>query len=267
MNLEKFKEYLILEGLSRYSVINYISSIKMIAKYIDIENLCQEKVNEYFVNLEGEEATQNQRRKALLKFIAYNKLDIKVPKFKRVEQSIPDYFSEEYFLNEIVSLIDMLFKNEIEVKCIFYLMFYTGLRIGEILNLKKSDFNLKEQKINIQKRKAKNPIVIYYPKELNSLIELQFDNTPEQEKMFELSSSSIRKYCKNLNQNLDKKIHPHMFRHSFAVMFLKKGGDISVLKELLGHKCLQSTLIYTKMTNEDIEKEYRKYIKIKRSPK
>ena len=126
---------------------------------------------------------------------------------------------------------------------------------------------MKEQKINIQKRKAKNPIVIYYPEEMKDLIQLYFDSCPEQESVFDFTNSALQYYYEKLNQNLEKKINPHMFRHSFAVMFLKKGGDISILKELLGHKCLQSTLIYAKMTDEDIEKEYRKIIKIKRSPR
>ena len=70
--------------------------------------------------------------------------------------------------------------------------------------------------------------------------------------MFNISKDRIIKICKILSAKLDKKRTPHTFRHSFAVMFLKNGGDISVLKELLGHKNLQSTLNLEPQSNSHL---------------
>ena len=111
------------------------------------------------------------------------------------------------------------------------------------------------------------PIVIYFPTSLKDLAVAHFNLYPESETVFDMTSDNIYRYCRTLSDDLKKHISPHTFRHSFAVMSLKKGMDVTVLKKLLGHKNLQSTMIYTEMTKEDIEREYRKHITIKRRGK
>lgn len=265
--LIKFKERLILDGFAKKTVKTYISCINRLSSKIDFGNLCQEKVNQFFLNLENPVNTINQYKKALIKWVKIFELDIKIPKFKQAEHTIPEYFSEDYFLNEIVPSFSILFKDDIKVRCLFYLMFYTGLRVGEIANLKKKDFDLKNKRINIQKRKAKNPIVVFYPKEMADLIELHFNNSAEYEDLFNFSEGAIGYYCKVLSENLNKHIHPHMWRHSFSIAYLKKGGKGKNLQSLLGHKSRTSTAIYEQMSDTDREEEFRKVMKIKRKPK
>lgn len=265
--IKEFTNYLTLENLSRNSVKTYINYIVNFSKKVDIENLTQENINEFFLSLNCPVNTVNQYKKTLLQFLKFRKLELQIPKMKQAEQKLPEYFDENYFLNEIIPCVDDIYRDELKIRCLFFLMFYTGLRVGEISRLKKADFDLQNKRIKIQHRKAKNPIIIYYPEEINDLIEVYFTTIPDKESVFNCSEANINYICKRLSDNINKRISPHTFRHSFAVMFLKKGGDISVLKELLGHKSLISTLIYTKMTNEDIENEYRKLIKIDRRPR
>ena len=269
--IKEWENQLVFDGLSKKTVKLYINIIKNIVnKYnIDINNLNNEIIVDLILKIREKlsDNSVNIYIITLKKWKAYTKQEYDLPKLKSVEAEIPEYFTEDYFLNEIAPAIKILFREEIKIKTLFYLLFYTGLRVGELCNLKKTDFNLKECSINIQKRKSKNPIVVYYPKSLNDILELHFTNNPEDEKVFNIDSACVTYYCNILSKNLNKKLYPHLFRHSFAIMFLRKGGDISVLKELLGHKDLNSTLIYTKMNKSDIEKEYRKRITIKRRPK
>ena len=265
--INKFREELILEGRAKKTIKTYISCLNVISNKLNLSSLTQEKVNKYFVEIEAPANTVNQHKKALIKLVKILKLDVRIPKFIQAENSIPEYFDEDYFLNEIVPAIGFLFDDEIRIRCLFYLMFYTGLRVGEIANLKKVDFDLVNKKINIQKRKAKNPIIVFYPKDMAELIELQFDMHPEDEKIFNCSDDSVRYYCNVLSKNLEKHITPHTFRHSFAVSYLKKGGSSKNLQTLLGHKCRVATDIYMQMTDEDREIEYRKIMKIKRRNK
>ena len=269
--MNKFKEKLIFDGSAGNTVKKYISIMTLIQnKYnIDIYSLNNEVITNLILKFRNKfsKSTINTYVAVLNKWKEYTKQEYDLPKRINPEIAIPEYFTEDYFLDEISSVIKKIFNNEIKIKVILYLLFYTGLRVGELSNLKKTDFNLKECSINIQKRKSKNPIVVYYPKSLNDILELHFTNYPDNNKVFDMQTQQINYYCRVLSKNLNKRIYPHLFRHSFAVMFLRKGGDISVLKELLGHKDLNSTLIYTKMNKSDIEKEYRKRITIKRRPK
>jgi len=210
--LNKFKEQMILDGLAKKTIKSYISCINLLTDKMDFNNLSQEDVNQFFINLENPLNTINQYKKALIKWVRIFELDIKIPKFKQAERKIPNYFSEDFFLSEIIPSVDMLFKDDIKVRCLFYLMFYTGLRVGEIANLKKQDFDLKNKRINIQKRKAKNPIVVFYPNQMADLIQLYFDNTAGED-VFGFTDGTVRYYCKILSENLNKHIHPHTFRH------------------------------------------------------
>jgi len=264
--LIKFKESLILDGLAKKTIRAYISCINTLSNNINFDEINQEKVNQFFLNLEAPDNTVNQYKKALIKWIKVFELDIHVPKFKQAEHKIPEYFNEDYFLDDIIPAIDILFQDEIKVRCLFYLMFYTGLRVGEIASLKKKDFDLKNKRINIQKRKAKNPIVVFYPQQMSDLIELHFNNTAGNEDVFNIKEEAISYYCKVLSENLNTHITPHTFRHSFSITYLKKGGNSKNLQGLLGHKSRVSTSIYEQMSDDDREKEFRKVMKIKRKP-
>lgn len=265
--LLKFKESLILDGLAKKTIKAYISCINTLSSKVNFDNVSQEEVNQFFLSLEVPINTANQYKKALIKWIKVFKLDIQVPKFKATEETIPEYFSEDYFLDELIPSIEILFRDELKIRCLFYLMFYTGLRVGEIANLKKKDFDLKNKRINIQKRKAKNPIVVFYPQQMSDLIGLHFNNTADDEDVFNMKEEAISYYCKVISENLDKHITPHTFRHSFAVTYLQKKGSPKNLQTLLGHKSRVATDIYMKMTDKDREAEFRKVMHIKRSPK
>jgi len=265
--LDKLREKLILEGKAKKTINSYIACLNTISESIDIKNLTQDDINNYFLNLQAPDNTINQHKKALIKLIKAFDLGLEIPKFHKAVNPIPEYFDEDFFFEKLVPAIDNLFEDTIKVKCLFYVLFYTGLRVSEIVNLKKSDFDLKNLSIKIQNRKARNPIVVYYPKGMADLVEVQFDMHPEDEKIFEFTSNGVRYYCDILSENLEKHITPHTFRHSFAVNYLKRGGGSKNLQSLLGHRSGTSTAIYMQMTDKDREAEYRKTMQIIRRPK
>ena len=262
--LNKFREFLILQGLSQNTVKDYMIYIRKLNRELDLEHLTQDNLNSYLVKMKEEnksESSINQYKKAFLKWIAFTKQDIEVPKFIQPERKIPEYFDEKYFLEEIIPTIEFIASDVAKIKTIFYFMFYVGLRVGEIARLKREDFDFEKREVKIHKRKAKNPKIFKFSKTVGNLVEAYFEAYEITETLFDVSEKVIEYYCRKIGENIGKRIHPHMFRHSFAVMFIKAGGSETTLQKLLGHKSRNSTAIYSELTDEDVKAEYDKYIK------
>lgn len=261
--LNKFKEFLILKDLSKNTIVNYMSSIRNINKELNLESLTQENLNTYLVKVKTEKSksSMNQYKKALIKWVEFTKQDVEIPKFDVIKPDAPEYFSEKYFLEDIMPTVEVIFNDVAKVKTLFYLMFYVGLRVGEIARVKREDFNLEEREVKIHNRKEGDWKVFRFTKIVANLLEAYFDTYEIKETVFDVSEETIQYYCRKISENNGKRIHPHMFRHSFSVMFLKNGGSEANLQKLLGHKSRRSTAIYSELTDEDIKDEYDKYIK------
>ena len=78
--------------------------------------------------------------------------------------------------------------------------------------------------------------------------------------MFDVTDRMARNYVKELARmaGVNKRVTNHLLRHSFAVNFLKKGGNIEHLKKLLGHSNLNTTMRYLKFTDNDLKEQYEK---------
>lgn len=152
-------------------------------------------------------------------------------------------------------------------KLVLELLYGTGIRLSELIHLKKSDINLKEGLIKVLGKRNKERI-IPLPAELISVID---DYTISREKAlgeytgddFLVVTDKGRKtypmyIYRIVNRFLalfttaDKK-SPHVLRHTFATHLLNKGADLNAIKDLLGHSSLASTQVYTHNTIEKLK--------------
>ena len=139
-------------------------------------------------------------------------------------------------------------------------LYYAGLRLDEVRNLKWQDIDFDRGIIHVKTAKGEKERVVFLHSKLKEMLEIYGAN--KQGLVF--ISQRGRKYNKRTIQQIvknaarkagiKKKVTPHTLRHSFATHLLEAGVDIRYIQQLLGHKSLRTTQIYTHVANKDIKK-------------
>ncbi len=152
---------------------------------------------------------------------------------------------------------------------IIRMLYATGLRVSELINIKLNDINVNERTIKILGKGSKERIVVfgYHTKEaLDDYLnrgrrQVDFQGSPY---LFlnkdgnRLSARYVRKIIDDIIFKASVKMHvsPHMLRHTFATGMLNNGADLVSVKDLLGHESLNTTSIYTHVSDEKIKEVY-----------
>ena len=199
--------------------------------------------------------------------IEYNPLkDLNRPK---KEKRLPNFINNndyEKIIKKSLERTDFIGRRN---TLLLELLYSSGIRISEALNIKIKDINMGDKSIRILGKGSKMRIVYFgeyakeyleeYLKVRNSSLEYLFlnkNNTLLTRRGAEYIISNLVK-----NSLLKKKVTPHTFRHSYATEMLNNGADIRSVQELLGHSSLSTTGIYTHVTNEVVRREYLKAFK------
>lgn len=199
--------------------------------------------------------------------IEYNPLkDLNRPK---KEKRLPNFINNndyEEIIKKSLERADFIGRRN---TLLLELLYSSGIRISEALNIKIKDINIGDKSIRILGKGSKMRIVYFgeyakeyleeYLKVRNSSLEYLFlnkNNTLLTRRGAEYIISNLVK-----TSLLKKKVTPHTFRHSYATEMLNNGADIRSVQELLGHSSLSTTGIYTHVTNEVVRREYLKAFK------
>lgn len=156
-------------------------------------------------------------------------------------------------------------------KAMLEVMYATGIRVSELINLNIDDVNI-EQGIIKCTAQNKSRIIPLYPAALNALrtyirdIREAMLSTPSEKALFvningvRMSRQGFWKILKHYQStaHINKTITPHTLRHSFAVHLLENGADIGSLQELMGHSDISSTQMYTQLINQKLKSVYKK---------
>lgn len=232
--------YILLLKEQKYSngtINNLINSIRCFYKYL----------------VEKESISQELLEKVILK--------IKLVQTSRV---MKDYITRD----ELDNLVEMgmtfcKIENPYKLKTILYVLFYTGLRKTEFVNLKRRDIDIKERILTVRvPTKNKIERQVPFTKKVAVMIRDYFITEPEQINAFNITASQLSYIIKTLKEFLPNKVLTiHSFRHSFAKYLLRSGADITIIQKLMGHKDLNSTLIYGEPDEEIAREAYRRLIK------
>jgi len=213
--------------------------------------------------------------KAFYKFLCKNKYILTNPTTKLIvpkqKKSLPIFVSETD-MNHLFERIDFGDTFEgIRDKTIIELFYATGIRLSELLNIKRKDIDFYTYTIKIIGKRKKERIIPFSPKLLSILNEYiaVYENefgefgqnmflftTKEGKIMYpKLIYKIVRKYL-DMVSTVEKR-SPHVLRHTFATHLLDNGADLSAIKEILGHSSLSATQFYTHTSVERLKKTYK----------
>ena len=169
---------------------------------------------------------------------------------------------------DIEQLLNFKPANHIEIRdmAIVELMYSSGLRVSETVNINMSDFEEDMTFLRVLGKGAKTRIVPlgrFAVTAINNWIIEREKILTKSEALF-LNSKGARLSIRSVQLRLKKMatkqglppIHPHMLRHSFATHMLESSGDLRTIQELLGHSSLSTTQIYTKLDYQHLVKIY-----------
>ena len=278
--IDKFLEYL--KSVKKHSdntIISYQDDLKELASVLNnnIIDINEEDIKKYLNYLYDKSYNKNTISRKLSGVRSfynylYNHDIIKTNYFTDVHnpkkmRSLPHYLKA----NEIDKVLDNT--NEVTLygernKLIVELLYVTGLRVSELVNIKLKDIDKYNKSIKILGKGSKERIV-YYEDNCSKLLKKYLNNTRRKldknnsEYLLlnkfgnKLSTRMIRNILNNLTIGTSiEQIYPHMIRHTFATTMLNNGADLMTVKELLGHESINTTSIYTHVTNEQIRKVF-----------
>lgn len=270
-----FNNYLLIErGLSKNSAVNYSLDIQKLINFLEINSIdiSPEKIDTkiiqqfiYEIAKILNERTQSRIISGLKSFFNYlifegyrenNPMElIETPKIGR---KLPDTLSLEE-IDELIGCIDLSVAEGERNKAIIETLYGCGLRVTELINLKLSDLYFKEGFIQVTGKGNKQrfvPIGNITQNYISEYISNTRGNVPfkkeDQDIVFlnrrgnSLTRAMIFTIVKNLSvtSNINKKISPHTFRHSFATHLLENGADLRAIQQMLGHESITTTEIY-----------------------
>jgi len=187
------------------------------------------------------------------------------------EKHVPAFLSEE----EMSRFLDVPMRQDPLArrdKAILELLYATGIRVGELVEINLEDINFSEKMVRVRGKGKKERIVPFGRVAHDSLMFYQSARSLihkgciDPEAFFlnyrgqRLTSRSVERIVDKYIQStaVRRKISPHSLRHSFASHLLSRGADLRVIQELLGHKSLSTTQKYTHLNIKQIMDVYRK---------
>ncbi len=265
--LERLNQELILSNYSDKTKEVYNIYIKEFLEYLEKTQKKPEKIQRqdiagFLANKKIKGASTNTILliHAALKFFFEKCINSKIMdeiSLPKKEKYLPQVLSKE----EVKKLIDAE-KNR-RNKLILKFIYSTGVRVSELVNLKKEDVNLKEKIGVVKAGKGKKDRVIILSKEwVKEYLKWAKKNKIKSNFLFSkkngkpLSTDTIQRIIKKAGAKagISKKISPHTLRHSFATHLLESGENIRNIQELLGHSNLNTTQIYTHVSTEELKK-------------
>ena len=282
MIIEEFKKYLLIDRhYSDNTIASYINDLNLYLEFLDkkhisYQNASEDNIKEYLKFISNkDERTRAHEISVLRSFYKYLILEnmiknnpmenIDLPKLSK---KLPSVLSVE----EVDKLLDIDLNTPFDYrnKAMLELMYGSGLRVSELINLRLEDIDLNYSVVRTIGKGSKERIIPFgeyarialdkYINEYRSMLikkeasEYLFLNNHGKS----MTRQGFFKIIKAIavEKGIKKEISPHTLRHSFATHLLNGGADLRSIQEMLGHANLSTTEIYTNISKEEIKNKY-----------
>jgi len=257
--LQKLKTEIKISKLSNYTLRNYLTFNKQL---LDFSNKPPEKIDQQDIKNFLAEKMDNKSPSSIILFLssirfAYSTLLGKDPtisiKRPKKENKIPSVLTK----SEVMKLFNSTPNKK--SRLILQLLYSAGLRVSEVVNLKPTDLDFNENIGWIRKGKGKKDRMFILSNSLSKKLQKFVRKNPDWNFLFSkekpLTARNIQKIVQNSvkRAGINKSVHPHTLRHSFATHLLDSGVDLRKIQVLLGHSSISTTQIYTHISKEQIK--------------
>lgn len=278
-----FKRYLLLErGLSENSIDAYLADVDKLFGYLSSHNILLEDVNSanlqdflgWISSLGVATSTQARVLSGIKTFFSFLELEYgnknnpaRLLETPRLTRKLPTVLSIPE-IDRLMGAIDLSSSEGGRNKALIEVLYGCGLRVSELVTLKRSNLHLEVEFIKVEGKGNKERLIpigrqaIKYLKIYLDEIRPQLPQKAAYEDFVflnrrgaALSRVMVFLIIKGLAQKagIEKEISPHTFRHSFATHLVEGGADLRAVQDMLGHESISTTEIYTHMDRDYLQ--------------
>ena len=266
--LEKMKEDMKMRNFSHYTYDSYLLKTKDMMRYFEkrIENLSIEELRNFLLKYLKEERKLSDRSinyyNSVIRFVYEVTLD-KILNKKQLPMRKKKKKVYKVLTKEELSTFFNVIENY-KFKTIFMLVYGSGLRIGEVVNLRVEDIDSKNMRIFVREGKGNKERYTILPESSLEMLRIYWKKYRQHKKRGRIFLSEtgeaitvgvirthFRKYRNKAG--LDEKVIVHTLRHGFATDLIERGATLIQVKELMGHSNIRSTMEYVHIANIDLE--------------
>lgn len=260
-----------------YKYLEYIEEKKHIYSALNIK---EEDIIDYLIYLDKNNYEKTSIVRKIVSIKLFHKylsekyhiedISIKIDK-PRVRRKLPNILSIE----EVDNLLDIELNNAFDYrnKAMLELMYSSGLRVSELVDLKLKDIDLDNGYVKCFGKGNKERIVPVGELAVEYLKKYIYEYRDSMKKGYYTENIFLNNHGKKISRqgffliikdiakqkNIDKNITPHMLRHSFATHLLNNGADLRTIQEMLGHSSITTTQIYTNVSTDILKENYELY--------
>lgn len=254
-DITEFKEYLVMNNINSFKKVDY----SLVRKYLVF--LYEKKYKNTTI------CRHISSLRSFYKYLLGNKLINENPmeliSLPKKEQRLPNFL----YYNDLEKLLetpDQSTSIGLRDKLIFEILYSTGVRVSELVNIKVKDIDFENKSIRIFGKGKKERIVLFGDQALK-LISVYLDQRGFTNEYLILNNRGNKITTRgvdliihknSLKSGIKNKITPHTMRHTFATHMLNDGANLLTVQELLGHENLKTTQVYTHVSNERLRNVY-----------
>jgi site-specific recombinase XerD len=273
---EKLEIYLsarAIEGLSQKTLGGYKMELSMFAKYVNkaIVQITTSDIRKYLAHNPKWKITTVDGKLSVIKtffgWLVKEEMLLRDVSAKINAPKKPKRLPKSLSIEELEIVRDSC--ETLRERALIEVMYATGARLSEIMNMKISDINSQDMSMHVIGKGDKERIVYLSIKAMHQLRKYLNSRTDDCESLFvtkrrpesKMTTRSIEKIVDKVQAraNISKKLTPHVFRHTFATLAMGNGADLADVQQLLGHENPSTTLIYAQVSEERKKQAHKRF--------